>query len=75
MLPLLDSDWSIADYGLQFVAYGKDIEYCIVQTSSGAFIIAKDRVDALSQLVKEELGVLATFPGRTALFPFEQNRY
>ncbi|KAK9894284.1 isoleucyl-tRNA synthetase [Cystobasidium minutum MCA 4210] len=46
-----------------FVAYGKNIEYCLVQSSSGYLIVARDRVEALSQLTGGHLQILSTFRG------------
>lgn len=49
---------------VQFVAYGKEIEYCITQNGQEYLIVAKDRLAALSQLLGTKLNVEASFEGR-----------
>lgn len=56
--------FKLTNASTQFVAYGSDIDYCIVRDLNEHFIVASSRVAMLGHLVGRELHVEATFKGR-----------
>lgn len=50
----------------QFVAYGRDIDYVLVQSESRHCIIAQDRLEYMRDVMGQTLTVLATLKGSYA---------